>query len=144
MNFLVLPAWFMKWNKNGSLCGISSFFRGGEVGLRAHISAAFWEGFWLRWGPLIWLYWGLYEVQPQRATITLHFDPGPLPAYLLPESLWRATHWPGYLTMLFEALGAASSVNGGKKRWRDRCKRRGQRAKKTAVTEPIEAWTLMK
>lgn len=28
----------MKWNKNGSLRGISGFFRGGKVGLRAHIS----------------------------------------------------------------------------------------------------------
>lgn len=45
MNFLVLLDWFMEWNKNVSLRGISGFFRGGEVGLRAHISAALWEGF---------------------------------------------------------------------------------------------------
>lgn len=62
----------------------------------------------------MWFDWGPREVQPQRSTITLHFDPGPLPTYLLPESLWRATHWPGYLTMLFEvlALGAERERRG--------------------------------
>lgn len=51
MNLLVVLAWFMEWNKNGSLLGISGFFRGGEVGLRAHISAASWEGL-AQVGPL--------------------------------------------------------------------------------------------
>ena len=58
--------------------------------------------------------------QPQCSTITLHFDPGLLPAYLLPESLWRATHWPGYLTMLFEVLALGAERKRGEQRGRDR------------------------
>lgn len=75
--------------------------------------------FWPRWGPLIWLDWGPREVQPQCSTISLHFDPGPLPAYLLPESLWRATHWPGYLTMLFEVLALRAEGEREKRGERD-------------------------